>query len=152
MRVQQARPHACGDLLGRKLEVEGAPIITAAVNGDLLERLNQTSSTLQVRDELFCGGAAAVGELDKLGAAHLARGHLVCEVGAAARQRRRAGADRAADFVRYPGDKAAQRRESFGFDEIALCFAGVQSCFGQPSLVPDFGKQCSKNRCADRHK
>jgi hypothetical protein len=50
--------------------------------------------------------------------------------------------------VRYPGDQAAERRESFGFDEIALCFAGVQSCFGQPPLVPDFGKQRSKNRCA----
>lgn len=44
-----------------------------------------------------------------------------------------------------------KRREFFGFDEIALCFAGLQSCFGQPPLVLA-GKQRSQNRCADRHK
>ena len=50
------------------------------------------------------------------------------------------------------GDQAAECREPFGFDEIALCFAGVQSSLGQPPLVADFGKQRSKNRCAERHK
>jgi len=53
--------------------------------------------------------------------------------------------------VRNACDQAAKRRQPFGFDEIALCFAGVQSCFGQLPLVPDFGKQRSENRCADRH-
>ena len=52
----------------------------AAIDGDLLERLNQASGALQVRDELFCSAATAVGELDEQGAAHLARGYLVGEV------------------------------------------------------------------------
>src|SRR5207237_5829759 len=126
----EARAHTCGDLFGRELEVEGAPIVTAAIDGDLLERLNQPGRALQVRDELFRGAATALGELDEQGAPHLARGDLVGEVGAAARQRRRdreAGAERARDFVGNACDQAAERRESFALDEVTLCFAGVQS-------------------------
>ena len=51
-----------------------------------------------------------------------------------------------------PATRPPSAASSFGLDQIALCFAGVQGRFGQPSLVPDFGKQRSKNRCADRHK
>src|SRR5258706_16268036 len=99
--------------MGRDFEVEGEAMVTAAINGDLFERLNQPAGAVQVRDELFCGAATAVGEFDEQGAPHLARGYLTCEVGAAERQRRcdrEAGADRAADLVRHPGDQAAKRR------------------------------------------
>jgi hypothetical protein len=151
---QQARAHTCGNLLGRLFEIEGAPRISAAVDCDLLERLNQAARAVQIGDQQFGGGATVVRELNEKGAPHLARGDLLSKVGAAMRQRRcnrEAVADGAADFVRHPGDQAAERRELFGFDEIAPCFAGVQGYFGQPSLVAQFGKQRCQNRCTDRH-
>ncbi len=104
---------------------------------------------------MVCSVATTVSELGEQGTANRARGDLVGEVRAAVRERRghrKADADRAIDLVCNPRDETAERGESLGFDEIALRFAGVQSCFGQPPLVPDFGKQRSKNRCADCHK
>src|SRR5215211_3350558 len=85
LRFHQTRPHTCGNLLGRQFQVEGAPGVTAAINCDLLERLNQASRALQVRDELFCCAATAVGELDEKGAPHLARSYLARKVGTAVR-------------------------------------------------------------------
>ena len=127
----------------------------AAIDGDLLERLNQFSGALQIRDELVCSVATIVSELGEQGTAHRTRGDLVGEVRAAVRERRghrKTDADWVIDLVSNPRDETAECGESLGFDEIALRFAGVQSCFGQPPLVPDFGKQRSKNQCADRHK
>ena len=46
-------------------------MVAAAIDGDLFERLNQSRGALQVRDELVCGAATAVGEFDKQGAPHL---------------------------------------------------------------------------------
>src|SRR5215467_10440461 len=130
----QARPHTRHDLLGRKLEVEGAPISIAVIDGDLLERLNQLSRTFKVRDELVCSVATIVGELGEPGTAYRTGKDLVGEVRAAARERRghcKADADRAVEFMRDPGDEPAECSQPLGCNEIALCFAGVQSGFGQ---------------------
>src|SRR5271166_5077005 len=127
----------------------------AAIDGDLLERLNQFCGVLEIRDELVCSLPTAVSELGEQGTAHPTRGDLVGEVRAAVRERRghrKADADRAIDLVCNPRDETAECGESLGFNEIASRFAGVQSCFGQPPFVPDFGKQGSKNQCADGYK
>ena len=61
-RFRQARPHTGHDLLGRKFEVKAAPISVAAIGGDLLERLNEFSGALEIRDELVCSVATRVSE------------------------------------------------------------------------------------------
>jgi hypothetical protein len=75
--VSEDCEHTCDDLLGSDLEVEAPSTVTAAINCDLFEGLNQPSGALQIRDELFCSAAAAVGKLDEQCAPHLARGYLV---------------------------------------------------------------------------
>src|SRR5712692_8178415 len=101
----------------------------AAIDGDLLERLNQPSGALEIHDELVCRVATTVSELGEQGTAHWARDDLVGEVRAAVRERRghrKADADRTIDLVCNPCDETTECGESLGFDEIALCFAGVQ--------------------------
>ena len=110
--VWQARPHTGHDLLGDQLEVEGAPVGQAAIDGNLLERLNEVAGAFEIRDELVRSVATGVGELGELGAAYLAGGDLVGEVRAAVRERRghrQAGADRGIDLVRNARDQTAER-------------------------------------------
>ena len=57
------RPQARDDLLGRLAQVELAALGVAAVDRDLLERLDQLAGALQVGDELLGGLAAAGDEL-----------------------------------------------------------------------------------------
>ena len=52
----------------------------AAVDGDLLERLDQLSGALEIGDQLVCGVAATVGEFLEHGTAHRTRGDLLGEV------------------------------------------------------------------------
>src|SRR6516164_4603 len=151
---RQARPHTRNDLLGRQLEVKDTPISLAAIGGDLLERLNQFSRTLQIHDELACSVATTVSKFGEPGAAYRAGEDLVGEAVTALRERRghrKAGTDRAVELVCNPADETAERGEPLSFDEIALSFAGVQGSFRKPPFVADFRKQRGKNRGADRH-
>src|SRR4029453_16697979 len=101
----------------------------AAIGGHLVDRLNQFSGALEVRDELVRSVATIISELGEQGTAQRTRSDLLGEVCAALRQRRgyrQADAHRAIDLVRNPGDETSECGQSLGFDEVALRFAGMQ--------------------------
>src|SRR6516164_7583191 len=109
--LRQAGPHGSNDLLRRELEVEAAPIRLAAIDGDLLERLNQFSRALEIGDELIGGIAATVVELGNEGTTHGSREDGAAEVPATVRERgghREADADRAVELVRNASNETAE--------------------------------------------
>src|SRR5262245_9338399 len=86
-RLRQPRPDTGDDLLGHDLEVEGPPVGMAAIDGHLLERLDQLTRTLKIGYQLVRRVAATLGELVELGAAHVAGRDLLGEGGAAVCER-----------------------------------------------------------------
>ena len=124
----------------------------AAIDGDLLERVIQFCGALEIGDELVCSVATAVSELGEQGTAHrtiwsVKFAQRCTSVEATVRPMPTGLLISCATPATSPPSAA-----SLSVDEIALRFAGMQSCFGQPPLVPNFGKQRGKNQCADRHK
>ena len=128
LRLLQHRPQAGDDLLGRLLEVELPPFGVAAVDRDLLERLDELAGALQVGDQLVGGVAPALQEFVEPRPPQRPRADFAGEVVATpreARRHRQADADRIVDLVRDAGDQAAERGELLGRDQVLLRLAQV---------------------------
>ena len=122
-RALQRRQQARDDLLGRLAQLEDAAFGVAAVDRDLLERLDQVGGAIEVGDELLRGLLAAGDELVELGLAHRAVADLRGELVAAPREARRHGqadADRIVDLVGDARDQAAERGELLRLDQALL--------------------------------
>ena len=99
-----------------------------AVDRDLLERLDQFAGAMQVRHQLLGGVARGPDEFLQLRSAQLAVGSQLGleHFGAAreARRHRQADADRVVHLMGDAGDQTAERRQTFGVDQVLL--GGVQ--------------------------
>ena len=65
-RALEGRPQAGDDLLGRLAHIEQAPLGVAAVDRDLLERLDQVGRAVEIGDQLLGSLLAAGDELVEL--------------------------------------------------------------------------------------
>ncbi len=120
----QHRAQAGDDLLGRLLQVELAPLRMRAVDGDLLERLDQFGRALQVADQLLRRILRRQHELLELRSPQRRlRLQVVLERGGAALEaggHRQADADGIVHLVRDAGDEAAERGQPLRVDQVLL--------------------------------
>src|SRR5262249_40166358 len=95
----------------------------AAVDRDLLERLNEVGRAIEVRDQLLGGFLAAGDEFVELRASHRTVPDFLGEAVASTREAGGDGetdTDRIIDFVRYACHQATQSGELLSLDQAAL--------------------------------